>query len=68
MFIERTDVEAETLILWPPDTKSQLIRKDPDAGKDCGQDEKGTTENNMVRWCHRLNGHRFGWTPAVGDG
>ena len=67
VFIERTDVEAETLILWPPDAKSWLIGKDPDAGKDWGQVEKGTTEE-MVGWHHRLNEHRFGWTPGVGDG
>ena len=65
VFIGRTDVEAETPILWPPDEKSWLIWKDPDAGKDWGQEEKGTTENEMVGWHHRLNGH--GWTPGVGD-
>ena len=68
VFIGRTDVEAETPILWPPDTKSWLIWKDPDAGKDWGQEEKGTTENEMVGWHHRLNGHGFVWTPGVGDG
>ena len=68
MFIGRTDVEAETPILWPPDVKSQLIRKDPDAGKDRGQEEKGMTEDEMAGWHHRLNGHEFGWTPGVGDG
>ena len=67
IFIERTDAEAETLILWPPDTKSWLIWKDPDAGKDWGQEEKGKTEDEMVGWHHRLNGHGFGWTPGVGD-
>ena len=67
MFIGRTDVEAETPILWPPDAKSWLIGKDPDAGKDWGQ-EKGMTEDEMVGWHHRLNGHGFGWTPGVGDG
>ena len=50
MFIGRTDVEAETPILWPPDAKSYLIRKDSDAGKDCRQEEKGTTEEEMVGW------------------
>ena len=68
VFIGRTDVEAETPILWPPDVKSWLIWKDPDAGKDWRQEEKGTTEDEMVGWHHRLNGHGFGWTPEVGDG
>ena len=68
IFIGRTDAEAETPILWPPDAKSWLIWKDPDAGKDWGQEEKGTTEDGMVGWHHRLNGHGFGWTPGVGDG
>ena len=67
IFIGRTDVEAETPILWPPDAKSWLTGKDPGAGKDWGQEEKGTTENEMVRWHHQLNGHGFGWTPGVGD-
>ena len=60
VFIGRTDVEAETPILWPPDAKSWLIWKDPDAGKDWGQGEKGTTEDEMVGWHHQLNGHEFG--------
>ena len=60
VFIGRTDVEAETRILWPPRAKSQLIEKDPDAGKDCGQEEKGTTQDEMVGWHHPLNGHEFG--------
>ena len=68
VFIGRTDVEAETPILWPPDAKSWLIWKDPDAGKDWGQEEKGMTEGEMVGWHHRLNGHEFGWTLGVGDG
>ena len=68
IFIGRTDVEAETPILWPPDVKSWLIWKDPDAGKDWGQEEKGTTEDEMVGWHHQLDGHGFGWTPGVGDG
>ena len=55
-------------ILWPSDAKSWLTGKDPDAGKDWGQEEKGTTEDVMVGWHHRLNGHGFGWTPGVGDG
>ena len=67
-FIGRTDIEAETPILWPPDVKSWLIWKDPDAGKDWGQGEKGATEDEMVRWHHWLNGHGFKWTPVVGDG
>ena len=68
VFTGRTDVEAETPILWPPDAKSWLIGKDPDAGKDWGQEEKGMTEDEMVGWRHRLNGHGFAWTPGVGDG
>ena len=68
VFIGRTDVEAETPILWLPDVKSWLIWKDPDAGKDWGQEDKGTTEDEMVDWHHWLNGHGFGWTPGVGDG
>ena len=68
VFTGRTDVEAETPILWPPDVKSWLIWKDPDAGKDWGKEEKGMTEDEMVGWHHQLNGHEFGWTPWVGDG
>ena len=68
VFIGRSDVEAETPTLWPPDAKSWLIGKDPDAGKDWGQEEKGTTEDEMVGWHPGLNGHEFGWTPGVGDG
>ena len=68
VFIGRTDVEAETPVLWPPDAKSWLIGKDPDAGKDWGQEEKGMTEDEMVRWHDWLNGNGFGWIPAVGDG
>ena len=60
VFIGRTDVEAETLILWPPDAKSWLIWKDPDAGKDWGQEEKGMTEDEIGGWHHWLNGHGFG--------
>ena len=60
MVTGKTDVEAETLILWPPDAKSWLILEDPDAGKDWGQEEKGTTEDEMVGWHHQLNGHEFG--------
>ena len=68
VFIGRTDVEAETPILWPPDAKSWLIGKDPDAAKDWRQEEKGTTEDEMVGWHHQLNGHGFGWNPGVVDG
>ena len=60
VFIERTDAEAKTPILWPPDVKSWLIGKDPDSGKDWGQEEKGMTEDEMVGWHHRLKGHEFG--------
>ena len=64
----RTDAEAETPILCPSEVKSWFIGKDPDAGQDGGQEEKGTTEDETVGWHHRLNGHEFGWTPGVGDG
>ena len=64
----RNDVEAETPILWPPHAKSWLIGKDPDAGRDWGQEEKGTTEDEVAGWHHRLNAHEFGWIPGVGDG
>ena len=67
VFIGRTDAEAETSILWPPDAKSWFIGKDPDAGRDSGQEEKGMTEDEMVGWHHQLNEHGFGWTPGVGD-
>ena len=60
VFIGRTDVEAETAVLWPPDAKSWLIGKDSDAGRDWGQEEKGTTEDEMAGWHHRLDGHAFG--------
>ena len=66
IFIERTDAEAEAPILWPPDVISWLIAKDPDAGKDWGQEEKGTTEDEMDGWHHCLNGHEF--EQALGDG
>ena len=66
VFIGRTDVSAETLILWSPDAKSWLIWKDPDTGKDCGQEEKGTTEDEMVEWHHQLNGcDREAWRAAI---
>ena len=60
--------EAETPVLWPPDEKNWLIWKDPDAGKDWGQEEKGMTEDEMVGWHHQLSRHGFGWTLGVGDG
>ena len=59
IFIGRTDIEAETPILGPPDVKDWLIREDPDAGKDWGWEEKGMTEDEMVEWYHRLDGHEF---------
>ena len=68
VFFGRTDAKAETPILWRPHAKSWLIGKDADAGKDRGQEEKGTTEDEMVGWHHRHNGHGFGWTLGVGDG
>ena len=68
VFIGRTDAEAETPIFWPPDAKSWHIWKDPDSGKDWGQEEKEMTEDEMVEWHHQLDGHGFGWTPGVGDG
>ena len=66
IFIGRTDAEAEAPILWPPDVKSWLIGKDPDVGKDWRQEQKWTTEDEMVGWHHRLNGHKF--KQALGDG
>ena len=68
IFIGRTDAEAETPILWPPDENNWLIGKDPNAGQDWGQEEKGTTEDEMIGWHLQLNGHGFGWTLGVGDG
>ena len=68
IFIERTDAEAETSILGPPEAQNWLIGKDPDAGKDWRQLEKVTTEDEMVGWHHWLNGHEFEPTPGVGDG
>ena len=67
IFIRRTDVEAETSILWPPDMQNWLIGKDPDAGKDWRQEE-GTTEDEMVGWHHQLNGHEFVQTPEEREG
>ena len=68
LFIGRTDAEAEAPMLWPLDGKRWLIWKDPDAGKDWRQEEKGTTEDKMVGWHHWLNGHEFEQDPADGDG
>ena len=68
VFIGRTDAEAETPILWPPHVKSWFIGKDSNAGRDWGQEEKGTTEDEVAGWHHRPDGHEFGWTPGVGDG
>ena len=68
IFIGRTDAKAETPILWPPDAKNWLIRKDPNAMKDRKQEEKGKTENEMVRWHHQLSGHEFKQVERVGDG
>ena len=68
IFIGRTDAEAETLILWPPDAKNWLIGKDPDTTKDWRQEEKRMTEDEMVGWHHQLDGHEFEQTPGVGDG
>ena len=65
IFIGRTDAEAEAPIFWPPDAKSRLIRKDPNAGKDWSQEEKGTTEDELVGWHHWLDGHVF--EQALGD-
>ena len=68
VFIGRTDAKAETPILWPPHAKRGFIGKDSDAARDWGQEEKGTTEDEMAAWHHRLDGHEFGWTLGVGDG
>ena len=68
VFIGRTDVEAETPILWPPDVKNWLIGKDPDTGKDWGQEKKGITEDEMVGWHHWLDGHEFEQAMGAGDG
>ena len=68
VFFGRNDADAETPVLWPPHAKSWLIGKDPDAGRDWGQEEKGMTEDEMAGWHHRLDGHEFEWTPGVGDG
>ena len=65
---ERTDADDETLILWPPDAKSRLIRKDPDLGKDQRQEKNGTIEGEMVGWHHQINGHEFGQTLGESEG
>ena len=68
VYIEGTDAKAETLILWPPHVKSWLIGKDSDAGRDWGQEEKGTTEDEMAGWQCWLDGRESEWTLGVGDG
>ena len=68
IFIGRTDAEAETPILWPPDAKNRLIGKDPDAGNDWRWEEKGTTQDEMVGWHHWLDAHEFEQAAGVGDG
>ena len=68
VFFGRNDAKAETPVVWPPDVKSWLIGKDSDAGSNWGQEEKGTTQDEMAGWHHRLDGHEFVWTPGVGDG
>ena len=68
IFIGRTDAEVEAPICWPPDMRSWLIRKDSGAGKDWGQEEKGTTEDEMTGWHHRLNGHEFEQTLGDSEG
>ena len=68
IFIARTDAEAETPILWLPDAKNWLIWKDPNAGKDCRQEDKWATEDEIVWWHHQLNEHEIEHAPAVGDG
>ena len=68
VFFGRTDPEPETPIFWPPDAKSWLIWKVPEDGEDWGQEDKAMTEDEMIGWHHRHNGHGFGWTPRVGDG
>ena len=67
-FFGRNDAKAETPVLWPPHAKSWLIGKDCDAGRDWGQEEKGTTEDEMAGWHHWLDGRESEWTPGVGDG
>ena len=66
-FFGRNDAKAEAPVLWPPDVKSWLIGKDPDAGRDWGQRDEGPTEDKMARWHDRLDGREFEWTPGDGD-
>ena len=68
IFIGRANAKAETPVLWPPHAKSWFIGKDSDAGRDWGQEEKGTTEDEMAGWHHWLDGRESGWTPGAGDG
>ena len=68
VFFGRNDVKAEAPVLWPPHVKSWPIGKDSDVGRDWGQEEKGTTEDEMAGWHHGLDGHESEWTPGVGDG
>ena len=68
MFIERTDAEGEAPVFWPPDGKNWRLRKDPVAGKDWRQEEKGTTVDEMVGWHRQLNGHEFKQALGIGDG
>ena len=68
IFIGRSDAKTEVLIVWLPDVKSWLTGKDPDARKDWRQEEKRATEDEIVGWYHRLNGHEFEQAPGVGDG
>ena len=68
LFIGRADVKSWNSNIWPPHGKSWLIGKDSEAGRDCGQEEKGTTEDEMAGWHHRLNGHVFEQTPGAGEG
>ena len=67
-FLWKEWAKAETPVLWPPHAKSWLIGKDSDAGRDWGQEETGTTQDEMAGWHHQLDGHEFEWTPGVGDG
>ena len=67
VFIGRTDAEAKTPVHWPPHAKSWLIGKDPDAGKDWGQEKKGTTKDEVAGWHHWLSAHKFGLTPGIVD-